>query len=723
MPALLSDPNPDMTGYDLIYATVVEWCLYGRCVWAVGRDASSASGWQARLIPCAWVTNRTGSNGFSFSELEFSDPETGAVYRLPASRCVTFQSYRPGAPASALSPVESLRQTLAEQIEAQEFRRGVWKNGTQITGYISRPAGVEWGDGAAERFKRDIRDNWTGGGAHAGGVPVLEDGMDYHAVEFNARERDWASGVKLSREDCAAAFHVNPSVIWPGEGQTYASAKDNARALYAESLFPVLRMLAERIGKSLAPMVGAPAGEYAEFDISVKLQASFEERTAAMQTAVGGPWMTRQEARAQMNMAREPDGDLITPLNVLVGGLASPTDTAPKGGYVQEPEGPGRACGCAACKALGRAAPAPAGRKAAADPFDDEVGGYRDALASFYARQRRSVLSRMGADPSVPESGDPSWFDSGRWDGELSDALLPAVLAGSEASAGRTLDGLGLDRALYDPARARAFLEALARSRAEMVNASTLAQLIAALAGELGDGAQGSTPAGVFDRLESSGAERQAASIATSVAGWSAIEAARQCAPAGSVVTKTWVTGRNPRPGHLAMNGETVPIDRPFSNGAMWPGDARVLPASQVANCNCTVEITVLSGSDGTPGKVIRGESAIAPTDVSWDSKKLGPHINSHAREFGLDVQSAADREEYVRIANSVIRDYDQMGYATWPGQYTREGISRRQVCACYLQGDSFVVVNIETKRIVTLFKYEEGRSEQADKVWNTLHG
>ena len=85
--------------------------------------------------------------------------------------------------------------------------------------------------------------------------------------------------------------------------------------------------------------------------------------------------------------------------------------------------------------------------------------------------------------------------------------------------------------------------------------------------------------AGVFDRLESSGAERQAASIAASVAGWSALEAARQCAPAGSLVTKTWVTGRNPRPSHLRMNGETVPIGEPFPNGAMWPGDSRVLPA------------------------------------------------------------------------------------------------------------------------------------------------
>ena len=43
---------------------------------------------------------------------------------------------------------------------------------------------------------------------------------------------------------------------------------------------------------------------------------------------------------------------------------------------------------------------------------------------------------------------------------------------------------------------------------------------------------------------------------------------------------------------HAQMNGETVPVDEPFSNGMQIPGD----PAGgvdEVAACRCVVEITV----------------------------------------------------------------------------------------------------------------------------------
>ena len=598
LPLLLRDPNPDMTGYDLIYSLIMEWCLYGRATWLVGRSSSSASGWEIRPIPTAWITAKEGSDGFSYDELKFRPAEGAAsTVTVKTSQCVTFLSYKPGEPANALSPVESLRQTLAEQMEAQEFRRGVWKNAARITGYIARPAGVEWSEAGAARFREDIRNNWGRGGSRSGGTPVLEDGMTYQPVEYNAREKDWAAGVQLSREDVAAAYHINPSVIWPGSGQTYASAKDNARSLYADTLMPLMTMVAQRINKDLLPMIGAPADEYVEFDIRAKLQGSFEEQATALQSAVGGPWMSREEARGLMNMPAEPAGDLIVPLNVLVGGLASPNDTAPKSGYVMEPgyfadkghEGP---CGCPSCSSL-KSGEAPSGLKAHGHPDDERVEAYERALRAFYRRQRKSVLSALGA-KSAParKDGSPAWWDADRWDRELAEDLMDSIMAGSEAAAKAALEALGIDPALYDVPRTRNFLLALARSRAAQINSVTLAQLQAALDGDVGEDAEGSTPDGVFDKAETSRAAQQAQSLATAVAGWAVLEACRQCAP--STAMKTWnTTSSNPRSSHRRMDGETVPIDRKFSNGADWPGDSSALPVDDVANCRCEVTVTV----------------------------------------------------------------------------------------------------------------------------------
>ncbi|HDK7314615.1 TPA: minor capsid protein [Clostridium botulinum] len=51
---------------------------------------------------------------------------------------------------------------------------------------------------------------------------------------------------------------------------------------------------------------------------------------------------------------------------------------------------------------------------------------------------------------------------------------------------------------------------------------------------------------------------------------------------------KTWISSRDSavRVSHRSLDGETVKIDEPFSNGGMYPGDSR-LPAKEVCRCRC----------------------------------------------------------------------------------------------------------------------------------------
>lgn len=645
LPMLLADPNPDMTPYELVYSLISDWCLYGRVVWLVGRDASSRSGWQIRPIPPAWITSWNRGSGFSYESITFQDEEFGGgIVTVGTEDCVIFSNYHPTNPAGAVSPVKALRQTLAEQIEAQAYRREVWAHATRISGYIARPAGVEWSEGAAKRFKADIGANWSKGGASAGKTPVLEDGMEYRPVTFNAHEGEWAAGVKLSREDCAAAYHVNPAMIWSADGQTYASAKDNARALYADTLMPLLTMVQQRLTKRLGPMVGAPENEYVEFDISAKLQGSFEEQTTAMQSSVGAPWRTRNEARAMQNLPPVEGGDeLITPLNVLVGGQASPTDSAPKMMPVYVPAG-GKSGSCARETRRGRkSGAAPKGLRIKAEPSDEETEAIAGVLRSFYARQRKAVLSAMGAKSGGKSDGAPEWWDAERWDRELADDLASAMLAGSAAAARRAIEQMGGDPDDYDEPRTRAYILAWAQARAAGINAGTLARLQAALDGDLSDDAVGSTPAGVFDKAEGYLARQQALTLSTQVAGWGAMEAARQ--QGGKGMMKTWRShsSRNPRNSHRRMNGETVPIDEKFSNGADWPGDSMALPVDEVANCHCTVEISMTKEL---------GEDEI----LNYEADNLDTSLLSSKELKDMKARKPKEWSGYVRLSQLGFR-------------------------------------------------------------------
>ena len=124
---------------------------------------------------------------------------------------------------------------------------------------------------------------------------------------------------------------------------------------------------------------------------------------------------------------------------------------------------------------------------------------------------------------------------------------------------------------------------------------STKSKLDDALAYTGDDPPESMTPEGVFEEEATSGSERLGTTIATGVAGWAVLEAARQATHQGKRgITKTWIHNPSgtPRPDHEAMDGETVRYDEAFSNGAQWPGDA-ALDAADWANCNCEVEVTV----------------------------------------------------------------------------------------------------------------------------------
>lgn len=583
----LERPNPDSTRYELIYATMCDIKLYDFAVWMVGRDAQAKSGWQIRHIPTSWIVESHG-NGFAYEHFAFHDGR-GHRFEVDADSCVIFHGYSPGDPRDGSSTVLTLRETLREQISAQAFRRSVWENSMRITGYIKRPVTVEpWDPEKRQRFAESVRSAWGKGGDRAGGTPVFEDGMEYHPVEFGTHEKDWLQSVQLSREETAAAFHVNSGLIWHTEAQTYASAKDNARALYSDTLAPDLEFLQSRVTMRLSEIMGVE-NQYAEFDLQAKLQGSFEEQAQSLQTSVGAPFMLVDEARARMNLPKIEGGDkLIVPLNVTQGGLASPTDTDPdKERYNAAPIQRIMILGAEEPPAKAEEdEPQKPRVSVKAEATEGERAEYRAVLEGFFARQKKSVLSAIGA-----AKAEDGWWDAERWDKELADDLLKAIVSGSNLAARRALTAIGVDPDEYDPDRALAFLTAIAKTRAEMINKATKSQLDAALADELGDDAAKATPEGVFEEAETTRAKKTAATIATTVAAWSTLEAGRQKAP--QTATKTWVTGMNPRESHAAMDGQTVPLYQKFSNGADWPGDKDALDAGDICGCNCTVALNI----------------------------------------------------------------------------------------------------------------------------------
>ena len=568
---LLAYPNKDMTRHELIYATVSDYLLYDDVLWLT-LPADSPSGWQIVTVPQPWVQPKTRDDlTVDYVRIKSSQ---GSEIDVKPSDYIRFHGWSPQGSASASSRVSALKEILNEQISAWGFRNGLWRNQGRVLQWISRPADTPWGDGAKARFAESWKNKFAGnGGTDTGGTPLLEDGMRLETTTFNAKEAQWYEATKLSREDVAAVYHINPAMVWSGEGQTFASVKENARSLYADTLAPILDMFEERINMVLIPRLGLDDTHYCEFDLDAKLQGSFEERASVMQSAVGAPWMSRNEARAKLNLPAIEGGDeLVTPLNVLIGGQASPNDVD------------GVESGYNAAKPLKKAA----GVKVKSRAAKKDVEEITETLRKFFKRQSRSIIPKL---EKAKADEFPSWWDAERWERELADDLAPifqrqAVKRGEQTIGAADLEGE------FDSDRIANYIKAMAKGKSKAINDVTYRQLQAALDGDIDPDAVGATVAGVFEKAEETRAEVSGRSFATAVAGFAILEAIRQRASNRRAV-KTWiVTSSNPRASHAAMDGETVPYDETFSNGANFPGDQSLTP-DESCNCQCEVEIYI----------------------------------------------------------------------------------------------------------------------------------
>lgn len=576
---VLYRPNADQTAYEFVNALAVEQLLMGCATVWVLPDPDAPGGKQLRIIPREWIESADRSTNYAPDSIRVRARTASPAYYIdiPRTEFVQFRTYSPGNPGGYQSPLAALRQTLNEQIQADKFRTEVWSSSGRFNAYITRPKDVTpWSDEQKKAFVTAFREGWGRGGSNAGKMPLLEDGMEIKPYSFNAQQAQYAEAKQLSREDVAAAYHVNPSLIWHTSTQTYASAKDNARALYADCLGPVLQMLQQRINSFLLPMLGADPDTYVEFDLTEKLKGSFEERASILQASVGGPWMTRNEARADNNLPPVEGGDqLITPLNVTEGGQASPQDTH------MDPQEPMTVVETFAEPHV-KAKAEQIRLKARSSKEEDER--MAEVLEKFWRRQANSVLPKLGA-----KSGTDDWWDEDRWNEELADDMEPVLRDIANAHGKEAARAIGSE---WNAEQIVKYIRALSEGRATAINAATLRKLLDAIADEEDEE---NTPAHVFDLREAKDALTFGRTLAAGIAGWAMIhEAPEQAQQQGirKTVEKMWVTGDNPRAEHAMMNGETVPIDQPFSNGCEWPGDENGDPDT-TCGCNCSTEVII----------------------------------------------------------------------------------------------------------------------------------
>lgn len=453
--------------------------------------------------------------------------------------------YDPNDPRCGLSKLETLREILSEEAAAVTASAELLKSGLQKNGWIYRPLEApDWGTQGREHFEQDLYNRVTGSSKK---WPVLEEGMEIRDLGVTPKDAEMLEGRRFTKQTVAEAY-----------GLEYVPPRDEEerKAFHADVLAPLTEDLAETLDVSLLEAEYAADDHYFEFDLNEKLRGDPVQRFQAITAAVGAPWLLRNEARAMENKPPVEDGDeLVVPANVIVGNNPRP---APNVMPIQDPNKPSQDG---------------SHRESAAEPDTkrlfikrrDAQLGRRNSYAGNLGEIRNRLLARQESAFRSAKATVPSdrWE---KWDKEFADDLEAEIKRIVEREGDLTAERLG--QLAFDARVTKNYVRSMAEDIAKQTNAATKAQLAAT-----------EDVAATFDARRS---ESPSWAVGTASRGMSfaQLEAGKQ-APGARM--KTWiVTASNSA--HPELNGETVPLDQPFSSGSMGP-------PTEHPGCECLMEV------------------------------------------------------------------------------------------------------------------------------------
>ena len=551
---LVRRPTRFTSSADLVTGLALDWLLYGSaCAVLVDEEIVR--------VPAPLLMLSTDVFGRVNDVATVAGGETVSLSDLPVA---LMHGWDPDG-SGAVAPVRTLRALLAELSEAEGWRRRMWTDVPRVSAQVTRPKDApRWSDEKRERFLQAMADfkSSTSGGS----IPVMEDGMKLESAPQVQPDLSSASSVRtLTDIEVAGYFGVPPELLGMREAN-YGGYAALRRDLYTRVLGPLIGRIEDALNAEIVPaLAGGDASVYGVLDRTEAQDGTLLERVQALQSATGGPVMTRAEARERLDLPYlEGTEELIVPLNVIQGGQASPTDSGS-----QNLEG------------------------ADTNQLDHRQQGEAAEEGKSLDPKARVVLKAATSrpSPSILESMRKAYIEELRKEGlsestieKLAERIEPYLAKQAVDAANGVILESGTGTETIGRGLIRNYIRRMAEGKAEA--AVEAAMRLLGLTSQ-DDAAQDAVRETIADVLTDDRLGLWADASVKDAAGFGSHEGARR----SGAVKKMWVhNGSNhPRAEHAAMNGETVDMDATFSNGMRWPHDWGGGDADQIVGCNCDI--------------------------------------------------------------------------------------------------------------------------------------
>ena len=223
---------------------------------------------------------------------------------------------------------EPLSETLAGAIKSARFVETAaltsLEKGLRVAGFIKR--GKQLTKDQKDELEKEVAK--ISGAWEQGTVPIVPHDFEWESVGMSNLEAELLAARKFAVTNQARYMNVPPNVIGDLEHATFSNIVEQNRQFLDRTVTPWLTRFQARLGKTLLKKSERIKGMFFRFDTNYFLRSNLKDRYLAVSKAVGGPFMTINEARKMEDLNPVEGGDeVLKPANMLnPGGDPDQTD-------------------------------------------------------------------------------------------------------------------------------------------------------------------------------------------------------------------------------------------------------------------------------------------------------------------------------------------------------------------------------------------------------------
>lgn len=208
-------------------------------------------------------------------------------------------------PLVGVSPIFACGLATLQGLNIQKNSANFFANMSRPSGLLTAPGAIS--DAVAVRLKEAWEENYSG--HNLGKLAVLGDGLKYEAMTINAQDAQLIEQLKWTAENVCSCFHVPAYKVGFAVAPTYNNAEIFNQIYYSDCLQSLIENIELCLDEGLGLTEIRGREVACEFNLDGLLRMDTQTRYKSHSDAIGGGWLSPNEARNKEDLQAVEGGD------------------------------------------------------------------------------------------------------------------------------------------------------------------------------------------------------------------------------------------------------------------------------------------------------------------------------------------------------------------------------------------------------------------------------